>query len=95
MARPVSVVVDEHNGQVLVAGGLFDQIIAFDSLGMTLSVFKLQQVLSITAMATWLDGIYVVDHLAKRIVVLGWDATFHFAFGEDVLNEPRFNRRES
>jgi len=34
------------------------------------------------------DGIYVVDRLAKRVVVLGWDGVFHYAFGEGVLNEP-------
>ena len=88
MARPVSVVVDEHNGQVLVADGLFDRIIAFNSLGMTLSVFKPQQVLSIAAMATGRDGIYVVDRLAKRVVVLGWDGVFLHTFGEGMLNEP-------
>lgn len=88
MAHPVSVVVDEHNGQVLVADGLFNRIIAFNSLGMTLSVFKPQQVLSIAAMATGPDGIYVVDRLAKRIVVLGWDGIFHYTFGADALSEP-------
>jgi len=88
LAHPVSVVVDEHNGQVLVADGLFDRIIAFNSLGMTLSVFKPQQVLSIAAMTTGPDGIYVVDRLAKRIVVLGWDGIFHYAFGADALSEP-------
>jgi DNA-binding beta-propeller fold protein YncE len=88
LARPVSVVVDELNGQVLVADSLFDRIIAFDSLGMTLSVFKPQQVLSIAAMATGPDGIYVVDRLAKQIVVLGWDGTFRYAFGADALSEP-------
>jgi hypothetical protein len=65
MARPVSVVVDDHHGQVLAAVGLFDQIIAFGNLGMTLSVFKLQQITSIAAMATGADGIYEVDLLAR------------------------------
>jgi DNA-binding beta-propeller fold protein YncE len=88
LARPVSVVVDKRNGQVLVADGLFDRIIAFDSLGMALSVFKPQQVLSIAAMSTGPDGIYVVDRLAKQIVVLGWDGTFRYAFGADALSEP-------
>lgn len=88
LARPVSVVVDEYNGQVLVADGLFDRIIAFDRLGMPLSVFKPQQVLSISAMAAGPDGIYVVDRLAKRIVVLGWDGTFRYALGADTLSEP-------
>ncbi len=88
LAHPVSVVVDEHNGQVLVADSLFDRIITFDTLGMTLSAFKPQQVLSIAAMAAGPDGIYVVDRLAKRVVVLGWNGTFHYAFGADALSDP-------
>jgi hypothetical protein len=88
LARPVSIVVNEYNGQVLVADGLLDRIIAFDNLGMTLSVFKPQQVLSIAAMTTGPDGIYIVDRLAKRIVVLGWDGMFRYAFGDDALSEP-------
>lgn len=88
LARPVSVVADEFNGQVLVADSLFNRIIAFNSLGMALSVFQPPQVLAIAAMATGPDGIYVVDRLAKRIVVLGWDGAFHYAFGADALSEP-------
>jgi hypothetical protein len=88
LANPVAVVVDEHNGQVLVADGLFDSIIVFDRLGMALSTFKPQQVLSIASMATGPDGIYVVDRLAKRIVVLGWDGIFRYTFGVDELSEP-------
>lgn len=88
MTHPVSVAVDEHNGQVLVADSLFDRIIVFDSMGMTLSVFKPQQTLSIAAMATGPDGIYVVDRLAKRIVVLGMNGIFRYAFGADALSEP-------
>lgn len=88
LARPVSVVVDGHNGRVLVGDGLFDRIVVFDSMGMTLSAFKPQHVLSIAAMAAGPDGIYVVDRLAKQIVVLGWDGTFRYAFGADALSEP-------
>lgn len=88
MAHPVSVVVDEHNGQVLVADGLFDRIIIFDNLGTTLSVFKPQQILSIATMTTGPDGIYIIDRLAKRIAVLGWNGTFRYAFGADALSEP-------
>lgn len=64
-ARPVSVTVNERTGQVLVADGLYDQIITFNSLGTTLNVIKPQHVLNIAAMAAGLDRIYVVDRLAK------------------------------
>jgi hypothetical protein len=88
LARPVSVVVDGHNGRVLVADGLLNRIIIFDNLGMALSAFKPQQVLSIGAMTAGPDGIYVVDSLAKRIVVLTWDGTFRYAFGADAMSDP-------
>lgn len=88
LARPVSVTVDERTGQILVADGLYDQIIAFNSLGMALNVIKPQHVLSIAAMAAGPDGIYVVDRLAKQVVVLGWDGRFRYAFGADALSEP-------
>lgn len=88
LAHPISVVVDERTGHILVADSLFDRIVVFDNLGMALSAFKPQQVLSIAAMASGPDGLYVVDKLAKRIVVLGGDGTFRYAFGADALSEP-------
>jgi hypothetical protein len=88
MAHPVSVVADMRNGLVLVADGLFDHIIVFDSLGTTLSVIKPRRIQSIAAMTTGPDGIYVVDRLSKRVAVIGWDGTFRYAFGLDALTEP-------
>lgn len=88
LARPVSVTVDESNGQILVADGLYDQIVVFNNLGTALNVIKPQHVLTIAAMAAGPDGIYVVDRLAKQMVVLGWDGRFRYAFGADVLSEP-------
>jgi hypothetical protein len=88
MAHPVSVAVDEHNGLVLVADSLLDQIIVFNNLGMTLSVIKLRQILSIATMTTGPDGLYVVDRLSRRVAVVGWNGTFRYAFGVDALTEP-------
>jgi hypothetical protein len=88
LARPVSVIVDASNGQVLVADGLYDQIIVFNSWGTPLNIIKPQHVLTIAAMAAGPDGIYVVDHLAKQVVVLGWDGRFRYAFGADAMSEP-------
>lgn len=88
LARPVSVTVDASNGQILVADGLYDQIIVFNSSGMTLKVIKPQHVLAISAMAAGPDGIYVVDRLAKQIVVLGWDGSFRYSFGANAFSDP-------
>jgi hypothetical protein len=88
LARPVSVTVDSSSGQVLVADGLYNQIIVFSSFGRVLYVIKPQHVLSISAMTAGPDGLYVVDRLAKQIVVLGWDGHFRYAFGADATSEP-------
>lgn len=88
LARPVSVVVDESSGQLLVADGLFDQIIAFNSLGMTLSVVRPQPALAIAAMTTGPDGIYVVDRLGRRVVVLGRNGAFRYTLGATDMGTP-------
>lgn len=88
LARPVSVAVEEVGGRVLVADGLYDQIVVFNSLGRPLSVIKPQQVRAVAAIALGQDGIYVVDRLARQVVVLELDGTFRHAFGAGDLIEP-------
>ncbi len=88
LARPVSVAVDEIGGRVLVADGLYDQIVEFNSLGRPLSVIKPQQVRAVAAIALGTDGIYVVDRLARQVVALERDGTFRHAFGAGDLSEP-------
>ncbi|MCR4299288.1 MAG: NHL repeat-containing protein [Gallionella sp.] len=88
LARPVSVAADEGGGRVLVACGLYDQIVEFNSLGRPLSVIKPQQVRAVAAIALGPDGIYVVDRLARQVVVLERDGTFRYAFGAGGLSEP-------
>ena len=87
LARPVSVAVDESTGLILVADGLFDQFITFNSMGMTLSVVKPQQALAIAAMTTGPDGIYVVDRIGHRVVVLKSDGTFRYVLGAKELGD--------
>lgn len=79
LVRPVCVTVDESNGLVLVADGQFNQVIVFDHWGMVLSIINLQQVKSIGAMNIGPDGIYILDRLAKRVVVLRRDGSFLYA----------------
>lgn len=88
LARPVAVAVDERNGQVMVADGLFDQFIFFNNLGMTLSVVKPQRSLAIAAMATGPDGIYVADRIDRQVSVFGWDGTYRYALGAKDLGAP-------
>lgn len=88
LARPVSVAVDESSGQLLVADGLFDQFIIFNSLGRTLSVVRPQQALAIAAMTAGPDGIYVADRVDRRVVVLGWNGTVLYTLGATDLGMP-------
>lgn len=89
LVRPIAVTVDEGSGQVLVADGLYDRIIVFNNLGRPLSVIKPQQVRAIAAMAQGPDGIYVVDRLARQVVVLGRDGgDYRYAFGAGSLADP-------
>lgn len=88
LAHPVSVVAEEGGGRVLVADRLYEQIIVFNSLGMPLNVIKPQQVRSIAAIAPGPDGIYVLDRLARQVVVLGWNGEFRYTFGAGNLSQP-------
>ncbi len=89
LGRPISITVDESSGQLLVADALYDQIVAFNNLGRALSVIKPQRVRAITAMAQGPDGIYVVDRLARQVVVLGRDGSYRYAFGAGTLADPK------
>lgn len=88
LGRPIAVAVDEGSGQVLVADGLYDQIIAFNSLGRRLFIIKPQGVRAIAAMALGPDGIYVADPLARQVVVVGRDGAYRYAFGAGTLAGP-------
>jgi len=88
MGRPVSISVDESSGQLLLADAMYNQIIAFNSLGRPLGIIKPQHVRAIAAMAQGPDGIYVVDPLSRQVVVLGPDGSYRYAIGAGTLAEP-------
>jgi len=88
LARPIAVTVDEGSGQVLVADGLYDRIISFNNLGRPLSVIKPQGVQAIAAMAQGPDGLFVVDRIARQVVVVGHDGIYRYAFGAGSLTGP-------
>lgn len=87
LARPISATEAASTGQILVMG-LYDQIIAFNSLGNTLNVIKPQHLLVIAAMTAEPQGIHAVNHLAKQVVELGRDGSFRNAVGTDPKSEP-------
>jgi hypothetical protein len=87
MAQPDSVVVDEHNGHLLVADSLLDPTIVFGNVSMTLPVFKPRQILSIAEITPGPDGKYVPDRLAKMIAIGEEVGTFLDTFGGNASSE--------
>ena len=59
ITRPVAVLVDPSNGEVLVADSLLKHVVVFNSLGRVLSVLRSDEARSIEAMASGPDGLYM------------------------------------
>ena len=98
IARPVGVLVDASNGEVLVADSLRNHVVVFNSLGRVLSVLRSDESRSIEALASGPDGLYLVDRVGRKIVVIGRDGRDRYTFGSGLLKMPgviavdRFNR---
>ena len=98
MARPVAVLLDESTGNLLVADGLFNHVVVFNSLGRVLSVLRPRENRSIAAMAGGPDGLYLLDRLSRQVVVIGPDGADRYTLGNGTLKSPdaiavdRFNR---
>lgn len=98
LGLPVAVLLDEPGGRLLVADSLYNQVLVFNSLGLTVTALKSAETRSIEAMAAGPDGIYVVDRLGRQVAVLGTDGEDRYIFGEETLHDPnaiavdRFNR---
>jgi hypothetical protein len=98
LSRPAAVILDERSGNVLVADSLLNHVVVFNSLGRVLAVLRSDQSRSTEAMARGPDGLYLVDRLAKQVVVIGLDGADRYLLGKGTLKNPgaiavdRFNR---
>ncbi len=93
LARPVAVAVDEVRGWVLIADGLYNHILVFNHLGGLTGVIVPRDSAShrlrdIRAMSLGPDGLYVVDGLERRVVVVGLNGAYRYSFGEGRMVDP-------
>lgn len=98
VARPIAMLLDEANGQILVADSLYNHIVIFNNFGHIVAALKPAAARSIEAMAAGPDGLYLVDKISRQVVVIGRDGEHRYAFGADALAQPnaiavdRYNR---
>ncbi|HJV54094.1 MAG TPA: NHL repeat-containing protein [Noviherbaspirillum sp.] len=98
LSRPVGVLLDPAGAVVYVADNLYNHVVMFDPLGLPLGTLKSERAHSLAAMAGGPDGLYLLDPVAREVVVLGLDGGDRYAFGGGVLKQPsalavdRYNR---
>lgn len=92
LGRPVDVAVDEARGRVLVADGMYNQLVAFHPLGQASYVISLRDAgegaRAIAAMAIGAQGIFLSDPLCRCVVQVSPDGALLGTFGELELNQP-------
>ena len=93
LARPVAVSVEEASGRVLVADGVYDHILVFDSFGNLVASgggrgSDAGQFLNITAMASGVDGFYVTARFGQRIQVLAEDGKYRYSMPQGDVTFP-------
>lgn len=93
LARPVSIIIDEERGQILVADGFNDDVMIFNRLGVLQGAIGARgtddgEFLNIQAMAEGPDGIYVACRLGNRIQVMSRDGDFIKSFEANTVTFP-------
>ncbi len=88
LAQPVALAFDETSGNLWVADALFKHVAVFNSLGLLTDLITPSDARSIAAMARGPQGLYLVDRIDRKIVVIGRDEQEHPGFGTDSLQDP-------
>ena len=98
LSRPVGVLIDPTGAALYVADNLYNHVVMFNALGRPAGTLKSQRAHSLAAMAGGPDGLYLLDSVAREVVVLGLDGADRYALGGGLLKQPaalavdRFNR---
>ena len=93
LSRPVDVLVDEENGDVLVADGSFSHIVVFNELGKTVKAIGQRgtgpgRFRAITSITRGEDGLFLLDRLELPAQVISLDGKYQYSFGESDLIFP-------
>jgi DNA-binding beta-propeller fold protein YncE len=93
LSRPIDVLVDEENGDVLVADGSFSHIVVFNELGKTVKAIGQRgtgpgRFRAITSMTRGEDGLFLLDRLELPAQVITLNGDFKYSFGESDLVFP-------
>lgn len=93
LARPVSVVVDEERGQVLIADGFNDDVLVYNRLGALQGAIGTRGIeagefTGIQAITTGPDGLYVACRLGHRVQVMSRDGDYLKSFQENTVTFP-------
>ncbi len=87
LARPVAIVLDDRTGELLVADGLYNHVVVFNSLGHVVSILKSLETRGIDAMSAGPDGLYLLDRLGQQVVVMGRDGKDRYMIGTESLRD--------
>ena len=93
LSRPVDVLVNEENGDVLVADGSFSHIIVFNKLGKSVKAIGQRgtgpgRFRAITSMTRGEDGLFLLDRLELPAQVISLEGEYQYSFGESDLIFP-------
>jgi len=93
LARPVSVIVDETSGQILIADGFNDDVLVYNRLGILQGAIGARgieagQFMNITSITEGPDGIYVTSRLGHRVQVMSHDGDYIKSFQENTVTFP-------
>ena len=92
LARPVDIAVEEKGTHVLVADGVYGQIVAFHPLGRAAFVVHLRadernRVLTINHFALGADAIYISDASCACVARVARDGTVLETFGHQLISQ--------
>jgi DNA-binding beta-propeller fold protein YncE len=93
LSRPIDVLVDEENGDVLVADASFSHIVVFNELGKAVKAIGQRgtgpgRFRAITSMTRGADGLFLLDRLELPAQVISMDGQYQYSFGESDLIFP-------